>query len=163
MTMTPLVGRCCPTCATTNAARLSSRQNRTRLIFHVFMFAFLNEDLDSFLSDKWKHDQRADRISPSQIHGITHQHCDEQNQRTIGIGEREKTSRPKRLASQLYRKRLHIRTGNRYHQHRNRSDADRECARLWPAPQPQYRRAKIQASRRCDDISISDELNPPVP
>src|SRR6266581_6986747 len=106
MTMTPLACRCCPTCPTPNAAPVSSRQNRTRLIFHVFMFAFLNEDLDSLLSDKWKHDQRADRISPSQIHGITHQHCDEQNQRKIGIGERENGRRPQRLASQLYRKRL---------------------------------------------------------
>src|SRR5438874_8044649 len=105
MTMTPLVCRCC---AATNAAPVSSRQNRMRLIFHVFMFAFLNEDLDSLLSDKWKHDQGADRISPSQIHGITHQHCDEQNQREIGIGERENGRRLQRLASQLYRKRLHI-------------------------------------------------------
>src|SRR5437870_7735206 len=98
MTAIPLA-RCCEA---RNAADVSSRNDRTKLIFHVFMFAFLNQDLDSLLSNKRKHDQRAKRVSPPQVHGIAHQRGDEQNEREIRIAERENCRRFQRLTSQLY-------------------------------------------------------------
>src|SRR5213593_4382237 len=42
-----------------------ARHTRIRLIFHVFMLAFLKKDLDPLLGDERKHDKRTQRIAPS--------------------------------------------------------------------------------------------------
>src|SRR5437773_1861990 len=126
------------------------------------MFTFLNQDLDSLLSDKWKHDQRSKRVCPTQVHGIAHQHGDKQNQRKVRITERENCRRFQRLTSQLYRKRLHIRAGDGYHEHRNRGDDDAEHARPRPPAEPQRRCAKVQTTCRRRHVSIGDESIPPI-
>src|SRR5262245_28462984 len=39
-------------------------------ISHVLIFAFFKQDLNSLLSHEWKHDQRTERIAPSQVHSV---------------------------------------------------------------------------------------------
>src|SRR6266571_2267008 len=67
----------------------SKRQNRIELIFHVLMFAFLEQDLNSLLGHEREHDKRPERVPPSQIHSVAHQQGDEKNHRKIGIAESE--------------------------------------------------------------------------
>src|SRR5258706_875245 len=59
-------------CAKSEAARTSIRKP---LIFHVLMFAFFKQDLNSLLSHERKHDERAERIAPSQVHAVIQQGC----------------------------------------------------------------------------------------
>src|SRR5207244_13387349 len=80
--MTMMPPGCC-------AARMdaTNRQSSTKLIFHVFMLAFLDEDLNSLLGHKRKHDKCAEWIAPSQIHSVAHQHRDEKDQGEIRIAD----------------------------------------------------------------------------
>src|SRR5215468_8088257 len=54
-------------CAKSDAARTSIRK---QLIFHVLMFALFEQDLNSLLSHEREHDERAERIAPSQVHAV---------------------------------------------------------------------------------------------
>src|SRR5439155_15255996 len=95
----------------------SKRQNTTELIFHVLMFAFLEQDLNSFLRHERKHDKRAQRITPWQVHSITHQQGDEKNHREIRIAESENRGRLQCLAAELDCESLHIGAGYRNDKH----------------------------------------------
>src|SRR5437763_51017 len=72
-----------PDCCWAKANAVNSRQRRRTLIFDVFMFSFLEKDLNSFLSDKRKHHQCPERIPPPEIHRVRHQHRDQQHHREI--------------------------------------------------------------------------------
>ena len=60
-----------------------TRQKAIALIFHVFMLAFLEQDLNSLLRHERKHDKRTERISPAQTHAVAHQHRNKKNHRQI--------------------------------------------------------------------------------
>src|SRR5215475_4123988 len=90
MAMTP-PGRCCA--PDTEATNTQTRAMRTALIFHVFMFAFLEQNLNPLLRHKRKHDERAKGISPPKVHPVAHQQSDQENHRKIRIAESEYRSR----------------------------------------------------------------------
>src|SRR5262245_55270906 len=67
--ITTMPAGCCPNRET---PRTSIKKP---LIFHVLMFAFFEQDLNSLLRHEWKHHERTERIAPSQVHAVIKQGC----------------------------------------------------------------------------------------
>src|SRR5437867_1380356 len=134
----------------------------TGLIFRIFPPSFFNEDLDSFLRQKREHDQRTQSVSAAEVSAGVEQQRDQEDQRKIGIAEREDRRGFQRLIAQLDREGLQVRTDDGYDQHRQSrySDAHKTAGR--PLAKPQLATSQPEHGRRCGDVTIAHAPGPPT-
>src|SRR4029078_7129332 len=68
------------------AARSEARRVK-RLLLDIILLSFVDQDLQSFLSQKWNHHQSAYSIPPVHSHARVDQQSNEQHHREIGVSK----------------------------------------------------------------------------
>src|SRR5688572_1575729 len=110
--------------STTRVRPVTTGTTRRPLLFDIFLFPFVNQDLQTFLCKEWKHHQSPDGIAPSKSHARMNKERHQQHHRKIRVGKCKNRCCFQGLAPQFYSKEFHIRSNDWNNQHRDRSKDD---------------------------------------